>query len=151
MWEIDNMQMRFMTIWSISNNLLFVKYWICNAMSTYRVHFRQKPRHKNKIASLFNRGMKQSETKINCKLMATQLKPLPSSGGQPRRTVINWVSHEDWLLVPAQEETLKLVIVVCGVWTWKLKRPGTHTTEMILVSMVLWLLSFQVIYSSSEE
>ena len=63
MWEIDNMQMRFMAIWSISNNLLFVKYWICNAMSTNRVHIRQKPQHKNKIATLFNRGMKQSETK----------------------------------------------------------------------------------------
>ena len=65
MWEIDNMQMRFMAIWSISNNLLFVKYWICNAMSTNRVHFRQKPQQKNKIATLFNRGINQSETKDN--------------------------------------------------------------------------------------
>ena len=95
--------------------------------------------------------MNQSETKDKLKIDGHSAWASPIIWGKPRRTVINWVSHEDWLLVPAQEETLKLVIVVCGVWTWKLKRPGTHTTEMILVSMVLQWQSFQAIYTASEE
>ena len=32
------------------------------------VHFRQKPQHKNKIATLFNWGMNQSETKDKLKI-----------------------------------------------------------------------------------
>ena len=54
-------------------------------------------------------------------------------------------------LFPAQEVSPCLFIVACGDWTVKLKRPGTHTTEMILVSMVLQFQSFQAFYTASEE
>ena len=47
------------------------------------------------------------------------------------------ISPKRDLLFPAQEVDLKLIIVAYGDWTWKLERPGTHTAEMILESMVL--------------
>ena len=81
------------------------------------------------IESCIHRVVMQ-RPKNDSKIIDTQLKSLPSCGGKPRRMVINWVSHDDELLVPTQKETFKLFIMVCGVWAWKLKKPGAHTTEM---------------------
>ena len=84
-------------LWILMRNIFWgTVYWIFNAMSTNMVHFRQKPQHKNKIATLFNRG--KARLKINCKLMATQLKSLPSSGVSPeeRSSIESAMKADSW-------------------------------------------------------
>ena len=63
----------------------------------------------------------------------------PSSHPRAGRTVIKRFEVAFKSKHPAQEVSSWLIIMVWGEWTVKLKRPGTHTTEMILVSMVLTL------------
>ena len=68
------MQMRFMAIWSISNNLLFVKYWICNAMSQMGCISDKNLSIRTKL-QLYSIGeWIKARLKINWKLIATQLK-----------------------------------------------------------------------------